>query len=312
MDKRVCRNFFAIRKSISDQLDNNGNYKLIIENNLKGYCSGNRCVNELEKINAGCLYLLDAFFKDASAFNYHNNINIVEYIIIWLSYMLNLKKQVENKTHLQYFYETYINNNEYKRSIKGVTEYNSYKNLIDKKIDLINMDMKIISKFYDAFSTLCNMYVEINEDNPNCEHYLNKANEFVGKYKKLMEDSNITKNSSCRQILVNLSNDYDNFKKKCNDIKCSNSSSFPTIEKTANFVETIEQYSGQTGQIYTHISEDASSSSSITSKLFIVLSIFGAIAFFLGISYKYSLFGFRKRVQKQKLREKIKNIKKRI
>ncbi|CDU16034.1 PIR protein [Plasmodium yoelii] len=312
MDDKICRNFFAIRNTISDKLDKNGNYQLIIENNLKGYCGGNRCANDLEKINAGCLYLFDAFFESSSVFNSvaNGNINIVDYIIIWLSYMLNLKPQVGKTSNLQYFYNTYVKGGDmYKKSIANVMEYSNYKNLIDKKNDLINMDIKDISKLYDVFSRLCNMYVEINEENPKCEDYLKKANEFVERYKKLIGDSNITKNSSCRQILVNLSNDYDNFKKKCNDIKCSNSSSFPTIEKTTNFAESIEQKSGQ---ISTHISEVESSSSSITSKLFIVLSIFGAIAFFLGISYKYSLFGFRKRAQKQYIREKIKNIKKRM
>ncbi|EAA21234.1 putative yir3 protein [Plasmodium yoelii yoelii] len=286
MDDKICRNFFAIRNTISDKLDKNGNYQLIIENNLKGYCGGNRCANDLEKINAGCLYLFDAFFESSSVFNSvaNGNINIVDYIIIWLSYMLNLKPQVGKTSNLQYFYNTYVKGGDmYKKSIANVMEYSNYKNLIDKKNDLINMDIKDISKLYDVFSRLCNMYVEINEENPKCEDYLKKANEFVERYKKLIGDSNITKNSSCRQILVNLSNDYDNFKKKCNDIKCSNSSSFPTIEKTTNFAESIEQKSGQ---ISTHISEVESSSSSITSKLFIVLSIFGAIAFFLGISYK--------------------------
>ncbi|CDS44028.1 hypothetical protein YYC_02113 [Plasmodium yoelii 17X] len=299
MDDKICRNFFAIRNTISDKLDNNGNYQLIIENNLKGYCSGNRCVNDLEKINAGCLYLFDAFFESSSVFNSvaKGNINIVDYIIIWLSYMLNLKPQVGKTSNLQYFYNTYVNGGDkYKKSIANVTEYSNYKNLIDKKNDLIDMDIKDISKLYDVFSRLCNMYVEINEENPKCGDYLKKANEFVERYKKLMGDSNITKNSSCRQILVNLSNDYDNFKKKYN--KCS---SFPSIETTDNSVHTSAQ-----------TSEVTSSNSSILKNLFIVLSIFGAIGFFLGISYKYSLFGFRKRAQKQYLREKIKNIKKRI
>ncbi|SCL83748.1 Plasmodium variant antigen protein Cir/Yir/Bir, putative, partial [Plasmodium berghei] len=56
----------------------------------------------------------------------------------------------------------------------------------------------------------------------------------------------------------------------------------------------------------------APSNSSIGNKLLTVLSIFGVTTFFLGISYKYLLFGRRKRAQKQYLREKIKNIKKRM
>ncbi|CDU16856.1 PIR protein [Plasmodium yoelii] len=306
MNDYMCRNFFAIRNSISDKLDNKGNYQIIIENNLNGYCSGNKCVHELEKINAGCLYLLDAFFKDSSVFNSvaKGNINIVDYIIIWLSYMLNLKPQVGNTSNLQYFYNTYIKGGDkYKKSIAGVAEYKDYEDLINKRLDLINMDMNIISKFYGAFHTLCMMYMEFDEKNPNCKKCSEYANEFVKKYKILKEDSNITKNSSCSQILFSLSNYYDNFKSYCNSKggNCEKYPALPTVEKIQTSAQEI-----------VHISEDTSSSSSITNKLFIVLSIFGAIAFFLGISYKYSLFGFRKRFKKQQIREKIKNIKKRM
>ncbi|ETB58545.1 hypothetical protein YYC_03874 [Plasmodium yoelii 17X] len=309
MNEKVCRNFFAIRNSISDQLNKDGNYQLIIESNLNGYCSGNKCVHELEKVNAGCLYLFDAFFKNSSVFNYHNNINVVYYIMIWLSHMLNLKEN--NESHisaLNHFYNTYINNDKYKNTINDVTGYNSYKDLIDKK-KLMNMDTKIISKFYDAFNTLCMMYIEFDGDKPNCNKYSEIAKEFVEKYKKLNGNSSITGNDSYNQLLCILSTDYDNFKKKYSDVNCSNSSPLPTIEKSDNCIQSSQQGSHL---ILEQFSEDAPSSSSTTNKLFIVLSIFGAIAFFLGISYKYSLFGFRKRFQKQKLKEKLKNIKKRM
>ncbi|ETB58015.1 hypothetical protein YYC_04277, partial [Plasmodium yoelii 17X] len=52
--------------------------------------------------------------------------------------------------------------------------------------------------------------------------------------------------------------------------------------------------------------ETAVSTPLIANKLIIVLSTLFVIAFFLGISYKYSLFGFRKKSQKQHLREKLK------
>ncbi|SCL84051.1 Plasmodium variant antigen protein Cir/Yir/Bir, putative, partial [Plasmodium chabaudi adami] len=57
--------------------------------------------------------------------------------------------------------------------------------------------------------------------------------------------------------------------------------------------------------------EATSSGSSIASKLIPALLIF-AIPLFLGIAYKYSLFGFDKRVQRQNLREKLKKIKKKM
>ncbi|CDS44343.1 PIR protein [Plasmodium yoelii] len=311
MDKQVCGILISISNSISKKLDKNKNYQIVInESTLNRYCSGNSCDNDLDKINAGCLYLLDSFFKDSSVFRSYakSNTNIVEYIIIWLSYMLNLKEQF-GKTNLQYFYEIYIQGgDQYKNSITGVTGYNSYKDLIDNKIDLINMDMSIVPKLYDAFYTLCMMYLEFDEESRNCSKNSGRAKEFVEKYEYLKKNYSITKNSPYYKLLSTLSKDYDNFKKKCSDVSCKDIPPLQSIEKTeinVNLSEHSKLTSVQT-------SEDASSSSSITNNLFIVLSIFGAIAFFLGISYKYSLFGFRKRFQKQKLREKLKNIKKRI
>ncbi|CDS44348.1 PIR protein [Plasmodium yoelii] len=303
MDKRVCGILLSVRNSFSDKLDSSGNYHFTMNEGIfKGYCNSNECDNNLKKINAGYLYLLDAFFEDNSVFSSvaKSNINIVDYIMIWLSYVLNLIKNEFNNS-LQFFYDTYIKGDDkYKKPIANFTGYSSYKELIEKK-NLMSMNIKDISKLYNAFTELCTMHLEFNEEKPDCGKYLTNANNFVEKYKKLKADSSITENSSYNQLLSTLSKDYDNFKNKCSDINCSNISSFPSIEITNNAVLSSQQFS-----------EVTSSSSSISKNLFIVLSIFGAIGFFLGISYKYSLFGFRKRFQKQKLREKLKNIKKRM
>ncbi|CXI22295.1 BIR protein [Plasmodium berghei] len=348
MDDKICRTFFALRNSFSNNLEVNGDYQFIMnQSTLNGYCTNNKCSSNLEKINAGCLYLLNAFFKDSSVFSSvaKNNINIVEYIIMWLSYMLNLKKSEENISTLKYFYDIYIKNHEkYTNPINGVDAYyDSYKDIIDKKKDLINMNIKDISKFYDAFNTLCMIYIEFDEKSPNCNKYSRKANEFVEKYKKLNDDSNITGNSSYVQLLSTLLNDYNNFINKCSHVNCTNLPPIATIEEiqtseqssaqlsahssketVKSSLQDSEQLSAQSSEqnvqkiaqnselIFAQASEVIPSSSSIRNKLFTVLSIFGAIAFFLGISYKYSLFGFRKRAQKQYLREKIKNIKKRM
>ncbi|CDU20362.1 PIR protein [Plasmodium yoelii] len=316
MDKRVSGILLSICNSFLKNLDGKGDYQIIINGDiLNSYCAGNKCSDNLAKINAGCLYLFDAFFKNSSVFmsDAKGNTNIVEYIIIWLSYMLNLKKSEENMSNLQYFYKTYINNDMYTHTITDVTDYKDYKELIDNNIDLINMNIKDISNFYDAFYALCMMHFEFNQESPDCGKYLKNAQNFAEKYKKLNNVSD-NKDSPYNRLLYTLSNDYDNFKKNCS-VKCS-ISSFPTIEKPKNYVETFEKGSDKTVKGPEHLhaqdSEVASSSSSIANNLFIVLSIFGAIAFFLGISYKYSLFGFRKRFQKQKLREKLKNIKKRM
>ncbi|SBW38244.1 Plasmodium variant antigen protein Cir/Yir/Bir, putative, partial [Plasmodium berghei] len=134
MNDYVYRKFLFVRNWFPDKLDENGDYQFIMnENNLNEYCTSNRCDGDLEKINAGCLFLFDAFFKDSSSFKYHNNINIVDYIMIWLSYMLNLKKNNDGSNNLEYFNNTYINNDKYKNTITGVTGYTNYKDLIDQK-----------------------------------------------------------------------------------------------------------------------------------------------------------------------------------
>ncbi|EAA16271.1 putative yir4 protein [Plasmodium yoelii yoelii] len=273
MDKKVCGTLISISNSIYKNPNEKGDYQIIINGNiLNNYCSSNKCSDNLAKINAGCLYLLDAFFKDSSVFksDAKSNIDIVEYIIIWLSYILNLKKSEGNKTNLQYFYDTYINNNMYKNTITDIKEYNSYKDLIDKKKDLINMDMSIISELYNAFYKLCMMHLEMDDKSPDCNKHLGKAKEFVEKYKKIKKNPSVTEGSPYYKLLSTLSKDYDNLKNKCD--------SFPALSS----IEKAEKFIHSSG----HISEDASSNSSIVNKLFIVLSIFGAIAFFLGISYK--------------------------
>ncbi|CDS44694.1 PIR protein [Plasmodium yoelii] len=299
MNKEVCKSFMSVWDFFPDELEEN-KYKFNNNNFLDSYCVSNSCDTDLAKINGGSLYLFNKFFGSSEFFESvaNSNINIVEYILIWLSYMLNLKQQVGDETNLQYFYKMYVLNHEkYKNSIMGVDGYTSYKELIDKKTYFLDMDKKIISNFYEAFKLLCEMYNEFDDNSQFCAKCSENANQFINKYREMNKNSDITNNSSYNELLSTLSKDYDNFINKYNNNQHFKSSPLPAIEEI--------QTSGQ-------ISGDISSSSSVTNKLFTVLSIFGAIAFLLGTSYKYSLFGFRKRFQKQKLREKIKNIKKRI
>ncbi|SBW38174.1 BIR protein [Plasmodium berghei] len=329
MNDYVCRRFLFVRNWFPDKLID-GNYQFISDKEFNKYCNNN-CDGDLDKINAGCLLLFNELFGNSELFKYHNNINIVDYIIIWLSYMLSLKSH-DNINNLKEFFDQYINNGkEYIKAINGVSDYKSYKDLIDKKQELMSIDIKDISKFYDSFILLCDMHTNFDENKKNCAGCSEKASQFAKKYKEFNNGSNNTDSISYKQILSNLLTDYDNFKKYCNrkGVNCNNFPSLPSIEKTkttVNLPEKAEQIiqifkqseqssgeiSEQTAQQIVQISEDTSSSSSIGNKLFTVLSIFGAITFFLGISYKYSLFGRRKRAQKQYLREKIKNIKKRM
>ncbi|CDS44701.1 PIR protein [Plasmodium yoelii] len=308
MNKQVSEKFENLWEFFPDKLTSDKKYQINKGNFLDGYCDSYRCDSDFEKISAGLFYLLNQFFGPSGLLknNAKNKNDIFDYIMIWLSYMLNLKENESNDS-LKYFYNTDIKHNQkYTNSIAGFTEYNNYKELLDDK-QIVNIDINNMSKFYVPFKSLCTMYNGFNDSTSDCTKYLNDVNEFANKYKELSEDSSIANDSFCNKILCTLSNDYDNFKKKCKD-----SSSFPTIKKPNIIPKCPEQISEQNLRSSGVISEDVASSSSITSKLFTVLSIFGAIAFFLGISYKYSLFGFRKRFKKQQIREKIKNIKKRM
>ncbi|ETB58556.1 hypothetical protein YYC_03858 [Plasmodium yoelii 17X] len=264
-------------------------YKFKDDKIFKEYCTGDKCDDYPGKINAACLYLLDAFFKDNSVFDSvaKSNINIVEYIIIWLSYMLNFIKLDEN-ANIEPFYNKYINNddkdNKYNEKIDEVTDYQSYKDLIDKKQNFMSIGTKDMSNFYDAFILLCEMYSELDAQKNQCNKFSGQAKEFVEKYDELNEYYNNGKYSPYNQLLSTLSNDYNNLKNKCNDPESSNFPSLPTYSRRLVIKNTLIS----------------------------IGFIFVAVSIFLGIAYKYSLLGFRKRFKKQQIRERIKNIKKKM
>ncbi|VTZ71926.1 PIR protein [Plasmodium yoelii] len=280
MDADICGTLIPLRNVIFNS-DDGISYRFTDDNDYKNYCNGGNCDDDTAKINARCLYIFETFFKDKSEFKNvaKGNIYIVQYILIWLSYVFSLIKS-EEKGSLNEFYNKYIETGEtYKKEINEVTTYKNYKDLIDKNKYILSMDKSIISKLYDAFSTLCDIYIEVDPKDSICEKSSEKANQFVETYKKIIIDHNIGENIRYFYVLINLLTDYDNLKTKCKKFP-----STPDIKKI--------------------ISE--ATSSSITSKLIPILSILVAIPIFLGIAYKYSLFGFRKRGQKQHLREKLK------
>ncbi|EAA18493.1 hypothetical protein YYC_05349 [Plasmodium yoelii 17X] len=261
MDKDVCKRFKDVREWLPDQLASNGKYQINNKQHLNEYCTSG-CDSSLDQISAGCLYLLNEFFRDSSAFETaaKGNIYIVQYILIWLSYMLNLIKTQENVSK-EDFYNTYIRNgNKYTTNINYIDDYNDYKDLIDTNDYFLSMDMSIISKLYDAFNILCDIYNELDTNDSNCEKYSQKANQFVETYKKIIIDHNITDDNSYLNVVFTLLTYYNNLKKKCED--------FPSIPDIENIIS------------------EATSSSSIASKLIPILSILVAIAIFLGISYK--------------------------
>ncbi|CDS44582.1 YIR protein, partial [Plasmodium yoelii] len=301
MNKEVCIRFKNVSKWLSHEVIKgiDTNFDEHFDENLKKYCnkgsceegSGDEgscdegsCDGPFDKISAGCLYLFDEFFGGYESFNdvAKRKINIVDYILIWLGYMLNLIIDKDNGS-IETFYNTYINNydkdNKYNKRITGVTGYETYNELVDIKEDLMSIDIKDMSKFYDAFILLCDICTGVNEENKNCDTFSEQAEEFVEKYDELNEEYYNGINSPYNQLLSTLSDDYYNLQSTCYDFPL-----LPTYSR--KFV--------------------------IKSTLIPIAFIFVAVSIFLGIAYKYSLLGFRKRSQKQCLRERIKNIKKKL
>ncbi|ETB58541.1 hypothetical protein YYC_03870 [Plasmodium yoelii 17X] len=320
MDKEVCKRFKNVREWISDELIE-GKYKFndfVLLNNdcnhsnfLNNSCNNNNFQNDLDRISAGCLYLLDEFIKDCgvvpSPAKY--NINIVDYILIWLSYMLNLGNS--DKKNIDNFYNQQINScDQYKTQINELNDYdyNNYKKLIDTKKELLYMGSNIVSKFYEALKLLCNLYNELDDEKKKCKKYLDDNNEFFKKYEKLKNDSDVTGNELYNQLLSTLLNDYNNFKTECNV-----TSSPPSEETLKNHGQDLVRIFGKdVGDLVQNVDDlvqdiddsehtvqnlyVVSSSSSIVSKLIPVLLIFGAIPIFLGISYKVNNKELKKKI----------------
>ncbi|CAD2084398.1 CIR protein PIR protein [Plasmodium vinckei lentum] len=305
MNEEMCKIFNVFWEDFPDTL-NAGKYQFndyeICETYCNNNCENNYCKTDNDKIMAGWISLLKTIYDSVLIANGAlNNKNIIEYVIIWLIYMLNLK-DANPISNLDGFYNKYIKERGGRSLVSSTNKDYSdiIDNLIINKNYLVDMDKNIISKFYSLLKSLCSMYNDINKDTPDCTKFSQKANEFGDEYQKLLNNNDFdTDDNSNTTLLSSLSTDYDNFKKYCND-KCNGCSSIPSLPTK------------KTTQLSAHISEDTSSSSSTASKLIPILSIFVAIPIFLGIAYKYSLFGVDKLFQRQYLRKKLKNVKKKM
>ncbi|ETB58535.1 hypothetical protein YYC_03887 [Plasmodium yoelii 17X] len=316
LDRRVCTEFTNLWKFFPDELDESGNYKFT-KGLFTKYCSNNNCDNDINTINAGCLWLFNKFYGNSDNFSNYadDNINIVVYIIMWLGYKLNQKPQREIITFND-FYSKYMEiAKEYKNNIDGVTKYTSYNDLINKHNYVLKISNENMSKFYCAFKILCNMIINAGKQSVD-KTYLEYAKEFAAEYQKLLNNNNTDdEDSSYSQLLSTLSNDYYKFGQNSLNHTQINIPSLPTKKNDENVgisdskeTKTVSSSETPASGSKTEIPDynSTSSSSSILNKLIPVLSIFGAISILFGISYKYSLFGFRKRAQKQHLRERLK------
>ncbi|ETB56502.1 hypothetical protein YYC_05541 [Plasmodium yoelii 17X] len=315
MADRLCKNFDTLWRIFPDELNVSGNYNF--PNGLfKKYCSSEKCEGDVNIVNAGCLWLFNEFFGKSGTTSYHDVYkDVAVCIMIWLSYRLNQKTENGIKT-LNDFYSDHIENNkEYTKDKLNDPKYNSYKKIIDEIKEYMNIDIIHISKFYKLLKLLCDMNTSYK--NNNSSKISEDGKKFVDEYQKLFDDDNNNDDNSYNKVLLVLSNWYNNFGKGTDFNNTSiNLTPLPT-KKTPKKVEVeisngikIDESSSETGnQDITTITlshNTALSDSSLVNKLIIALSIFAAISIFLGIGYKYSLFGFRKRSQKEHLREKLK------
>ncbi|SCL86597.1 Plasmodium variant antigen protein Cir/Yir/Bir, putative [Plasmodium chabaudi adami] len=271
-----------------------------MKNGKKGQCETNS-----EKISAGVLWLLSTFehIRDEDVSENEKG-QLAEYAILLLSSKLHQILNEESTT-LKDFYTKNIKNNGYNKM---------FKDQIDDKIKSMTIDIKYISKFYEALKNLCNVYNEDEENNMDCTKCSQNSEEFLKIFKELNDDSNVTKDTFYNQIWFTLSTEYDNLKNYCaaKYSNCSNLRDLSSIKASHNSMEDPGQSHVQgSSDSSLQGSEAISSGSSVASKLIPALLVF-SIPVFLGIVYKYSLFGFDKRVHRQYLRENIKKIKKKM
>ncbi|CDS44708.1 PIR protein [Plasmodium yoelii] len=308
----VCKNFKNLWNYFPDKPDNSGFRDLI----FKKYCHNDNCDTNIKKINAGCLWLFDIFFGTGGIPFYNDSYkHVVICIMIWLSYKLNQKTENGNSKLTNYYSNNIADNPDYTEQKIIGKKFKSYKEIIDQIKEYMDIDINEISKFYELLKLLCNM--DIYYKNNKSTEFIQDAEKFVEEYGKLRDHDNNTDNSSYNKILHVLSNYYNNFEKY--RVNIITEMKFPPLstEKTSQKVDVKDSKEIQTTESFTEtektniltdppISNTALSGSSLVNKIILVLSVFGAIAFFLGISYKYSLFGFRKRSKKQQIRGKLK------
>ncbi|CDS44034.1 PIR protein [Plasmodium yoelii] len=297
MDDTLCGKIDLLRKYLPDNSDNLRILDFYDNDNFQEYCPEKNCNSELEQITIGFLWLLGECYSTLTGrvYNENNTNAFFIYIISWLSYKLNQNKEENFATINDFFTEYVKKSGKYERFISDAFKIGELKKFMDERNDFMNINIEDLSKFYDVFKLLCNIHNNVAQNKPS-DTLSNSATSFVNELTELNNNSKI-EGTVRSKILPVLSTDYDNLKNICTR-KGINCKDFPSLPEIVTNVSALK--SGYT------------SSSSIGNKLFTVLSIFGAIAFFLGISYKYSLFGFRKRAQKQYLKEKIKNIKKKM
>ncbi|SCL87177.1 Plasmodium variant antigen protein Cir/Yir/Bir, putative, partial [Plasmodium chabaudi chabaudi] len=238
------------------------NTNINYDKSLNAYCpipknlNNKECVHYEAIVSSAFIALLTLFKNgDDDDDDVLEDDKLAEYAILWLCYKIN---QEQHKFHnLNEFYKKYIIDTE-KDFVEenGAEAYKSYKDIINNKICSKAINIKAMSKLYEALEILCKMYSELGDDAKNCTKCLDDANKFVSKYDDLNKDPNITKDRYYYQVWHTLSNGYDNFKKKCDNDQ-SRFPPLPTIEQIQLPAKCSEEHSVQS----TVISPESASSS---------------------------------------------------
>ncbi|CAD2096813.1 PIR protein CIR protein [Plasmodium vinckei] len=294
----------------------NNDGQLIVPNKYKSireychfvkYLRKCKCNGYFEMTSSGVIHLLK-MLKDNHKLE---DDKLAEYAILWLIYKLNVQEK-NGDMNLNDFYTNYIVKNKcYNDKIKDDPSL-TYMEIMDKIKDLMNIEE--ISKFNDPFYILLYLYDMGYYDYEVCNRKSGYAKTFVSKFEELNKSSKNIEGSSYTKLLSTLSDDYKNLKKIYHNKNCTSFPPLPEIEPKKNIAQNIvgdrvEDSGKGSEQILGHTSEVTSSSSSISTTLIPALSIFSVIPVFLGISYKYSLFGIDKLFQRQYIRKKLKKVK---
>ncbi|SCL88547.1 Plasmodium variant antigen protein Cir/Yir/Bir, putative, partial [Plasmodium chabaudi adami] len=281
--------------------ENDGTKTQVTNGAIHNYChyedkSGNgKCSDYFQMTSSGVIHLLEKLKKYGL-----DDDKLAEYAILWLIYKLNIKEK-DKLTDLNKFYTDHIEKNKcYNDNING--DGSNYKDIINKKINLMDMNIKEIFKLEPPFNILYYLYYVTRDDqNSFCTEYSKYATKFADQFNGLNNDSNNIKDSSFSQILSTLLNDHNNLINKYGN-KCPNFQPLPELTPKKSSAEKSAK-GGE--QITLQNPEATPSSSSILNTVIPVLSAF-AIPVFLGVAYKYSLFGFDKLFQRQYIRKKLK------
>ncbi|CDS45018.1 YIR protein, partial [Plasmodium yoelii] len=236
MSKGLCEIINAAENYVFADPNNSREYISMGVFNL--YCPEDNCDTDNNKVSSTFISLLKIFEDEHLEGN-----KLVEYAILWLSYILNQKKQNGTTTLNDFYTNHVITNSHYDKEINADSDSGNKinKDIIKKKIKSMDIDIKDISNFYDAFKSLCNMYSEIGAEDYECMPCLENAGELFEKYEKLKNALYINKGSSYLQLLSSLSNDYKNFE-NIYSAACINSSPLvacPRSSVTKNILITI-------------------------------------------------------------------------